>query len=144
MAKMKKPFLSPVNRRRLENFKANRRGHWAFWIFVVLFGLSLGAELIANDRPIVVSYKGDILFPIVFDYQEDRFGGFLAQTDYRTDFIREEIEANGWMLWPPVRYSYGTANSNIPTSAPTRPFWLMDAKERCAGYPLSDRIPAAR
>jgi len=141
MAKLKRPFLSPVNRRRLENFKANKRGYWALWIFLVLFGLSLCAELVANDRPIVVSYKGEILFPILVDYQEDRFGGFLAQTDYRTDYIREEIEANGWMIWPPVRYSYGTANSFIPHSAPTEPWWLMEAKDRCTAYPLGDKDP---
>ncbi len=138
---LKKPLLTPVNARRLANFRANKRGYWAFWIFSILFILSLFAEFIANDRPIIISYKGEIMMPIFVDYQEDRFGGFLAQTDYRTDYIRDEIEANGWMIWPPIRYSYNTANSNIPTSAPTAPFWLMDKKDRCAGYPLKDADP---
>jgi microcin C transport system permease protein len=141
MDKVKKPFLTPVNARRLANFRANKRGYWAFWIFAVLFILSLFAEFIANDRPILVSYKGEILMPIFVDYQEDKFGGFLAQTDFRTDYIQEEINAHGWMIWPPVRYSYDTANSNIPHSAPTEPFWLLDKKDRCAGYPQKDADP---
>ncbi len=134
-------WLSPVNQRRWQNFRANRRGYWSLWIFLALFGLSLVGEFFANDRPIVASYKGELLFPVVIDYPEEKFGGFLAETDYRSDFIRDEIEANGWMIWPPVRYSYQTVNSNIPHSAPTKPFWLMDKEERCSAYPegLNDR-----
>lgn len=131
----KRPFLSPVNLRRLQNFKANKRGYWSFWIFMVLFVLSLFAELIANDRPIIASYKGEILFPIAVNYPEEKFGGFLAITDYRSSFVSDEINAHGWMIWPPIRYSYRTVNSEIPHSAPTRPFWLMDKKERCSAYP---------
>lgn len=131
----KKPFLSPVNRRRLDNFKANKRGYWSFWIFMLLFLLSLFAELIANDRPIIASYKGEILFPIAVNYPEEKFGGFLAVTDYRSSFVSDEINAHGWMIWPPIRYSYRTVNSEIPHSAPTRPFWLMDKQERCSAYP---------
>jgi hypothetical protein len=70
--------LSPINRRRLQNFKANRRGYWSFWLFMVLFVLTLFAEVIANDRPILASYKGELLFPIAVDYPEEKFGGFLA------------------------------------------------------------------
>ncbi len=132
--KPRRPFLSPVNRRRLENFRANRRGYWSFWLFLLLFGLSLCAELIANDRPLIVSYRGEILFPVAVNYPEEKFGGFLAETDYRSSFIAEEIDANGWAVWPPIRYSYNTVNSNIPHSAPTAPFWLMDRQERCSGY----------
>lgn len=131
---VRRGLRSPVNQRRWQNFKANRRGYWSFWIFLVLFVLSLFAEFIANDRPLVASYKGEMLFPVVVDYPEEKFGGFLAQTDYRSDFIRDEINANGWMIWPPIRYSYGTVNSNIPHSAPTAPFWLMSKEERCSGY----------
>lgn len=134
-------WLTPTNRRRLQNFKANRRGYWSFWIFMVLFVLSLFAEFIANDRPIVASYKGEILFPVLVEYPEEKFGGFLATTDYRSSFIADEIEANGWMVWPPIRYSYLTVNSDIPRSAPTPPFWLMDTDQRCAGYPLGDQDP---
>ena len=78
-----------------------------------------------------LSYKGELLVPVLVDYPEEQFGGFLARTDYRDPFIYEEIEANGWMLWPPIRYSYRTANSYIPTSAPTAPFWTMTVEERC-------------
>jgi microcin C transport system permease protein len=137
----KRPFLNPTNQRRLANFKANRRGYWSFWIFLVLFTLSMGAEFIANDKPLIVSYKGEILFPVLVDYPEEKFGGFYADTDYRSEFIRDEINANGWMLWPPIRYSYDTANSNIPHSAPTAPFWLMSKEERCSGYPQGDKDP---
>ena len=130
----RKGLLSPTNLRRWENFKANRRGYWSFWLFMILFVASLGAEFIANDRPLIAAYKGEILFPVVIDYPEEKFGGFLAETDYRSDFIQDEIRAHGWLVWPPIRYSYDTANSNIPHSAPTKPFWLMDKAERCSGY----------
>ncbi|SCX06473.1 Inner membrane ABC transporter permease protein YejE [Agrobacterium sp. DSM 25558] len=131
----KRPFFSPTSVRRWQNFKANRRGYWSFWLFLVIFGLSLFAEFLANDKPIIASYKGEILVPVMVDYPEEKFGGFLAQTDYKSSFIQDEINANGWMIWPPIRYSYQTVNSNIPHSAPTAPFWLMDAQERCSGYP---------
>jgi microcin C transport system permease protein len=109
--------LSPLNRRRWENFKANRRGYWSLWIFGVLFFLSLFAEFIANDRPIIVSYKGEILAPVFVDYPEEKFGGFLAVTDYRDPVILKEIEENGWAIWPPIAYSYDTINKDYPTRA---------------------------
>jgi len=121
--------LSPINRRRLDNFKSNRRGYWSFWIFITLFILSLFAELIANDRPIIASYKGEILFPVVKNYPEEKFGGFLAETDYRDPEIAREIEANGWMIWPPIRFSYRTHQRDLPTPAPSAPtWWLSDAQ----------------
>jgi microcin C transport system permease protein len=124
-----KSRLSPLNRRRLANFRANRRGAWAFWIFVALFVLSLFAELIANDRPILARYKGEWLFPIVVDYQEERFGGFLARTDYRDPVIAEEIEKHGFMLWPPIRFSYNTINLDLPKPAPAPPTWRLKDEE---------------
>jgi len=121
--------LSPINRRRLDNFKSNRRGYWSFWIFITLFILSLFAELIANDRPIIASYKGEILFPVAKNYPEEKFGGFLAETDYRDPEIAREIEAHGWMLWPPIRFSYRTHQRDLPTPAPSAPtWWLSDAQ----------------
>ncbi len=137
----KRPFFSPTSVRRWQNFKANRRGYWSFWLFLLIFGLSLFAEFLANDKPIIASYKGEILVPVMVDYPEEKFGGFLAQTDYKSSFIQDEINANGWMIWPPIRYSYQTVNSNIPHSAPTAPFWLMDAQERCSGYPQGTADP---
>ncbi|WP_152045173.1 ABC transporter permease [Aureimonas psammosilenae] len=127
--------LSPLNRRRLENFKANRRGLWAFWIFAVLFVVTLFAEGIANDRPLLVQYKGEFYYPLVTDYPEETFGGFLPTTNYRDPFIQEEVGANGWMIWPPIRYSYRTVNNEIPTNAPSPPWWLLSKEDRCAKYP---------
>lgn len=109
--------LSPINRRRWENFKANRRGYWSLWIFGVLFFVSLFAEFIANDRPIIMSYKGEILMPVFVDYPEEKFGGFLAVTDYRDPVILREIEDNGWAIWPPIAFSYDTINKDYPTRA---------------------------
>ena len=83
--------LSPLNRRRWRNFKANRRGYWSLWIFLALFILSLFAEVIANDKPIIARYKGEFLFPVLVDYPESKFGGFLAVTDYKDPVILDEI-----------------------------------------------------
>ena len=123
--------LSPINRRRLENFRANRRGHASFWLFSVLFVLCLCAELIANDRPLMVSYKGEWLFPVAIDYPEEKFGGFLAQTDYRDPLIRDEIAANGWAVWPMIRFASNTINLDLPSPAPAPPTWLQ-TDEVCA------------
>lgn len=132
---------NPINQRRLELFKANRRGYWSFWIFLGLFVFSFFAELIANDRPILASYKGELLFPVIVDYPEEKFGGFLAQTDYRDTEIQAEIEGNGWMLWPPISYNYRTINLEPPGPAPTKPSWLLSKEERCKAYPdgVNDR-----
>jgi microcin C transport system permease protein len=129
--------LSPLNRRRLANFKANRRGYWSFWLFMVLFVVTLFAELLANDRPIVAQYKGELLFPIAVNYPEEKFGGFLAETDYRDPVIANEIEANGWMLWPPVRYAYNTNNRDLPVPAPAPPTWML-SDEQCR--PIAERL----
>ncbi len=138
----RRPWLSPLNRRRWANFKANRRGYWSLWIFLVLFVLSLFAEFIANDRPILVSYRGELLAPVFVDYPEEKFGGFLAQTDYTDPVIQEEIAANGWMIWPPIRYSYRTVNKEIPTAAPSKPAFLFDSRdELCARYPQGAADP---
>ncbi len=141
-SRTRRPWLSPLNRRRWENFKANRRGYWSLWIFLVLFVLSMLANVIANDRPIMASYKGELLFPVVVDYPEEKFGGFYAVTDYRDPLIYEEIEANGWILWPPVRYSYRTVNNEIPEAAPAKPSWMYDRETRCQRYPLGADDPA--
>ncbi len=119
--------LSPVNQRRWDNFKANRRGYWSLWIFLALFGVSLFAEFIANDRPLLVVYKGELLFPVLFDYPESKFGGFLAVTDYRDPVNEEEIKAHGWMIWPPIRYSYQTINRDYPRR--------QGKNGLCLGYP---------
>jgi len=133
---VRRPFLSPLNQRRWQNFKANRRGYWSLWIFLGFFILSLFAEFIANDRPLIASYNDEILFPVLVDYPEEKFGGFLAVTDYRDPFIQNEINSNGWMIWPPIRYSYQTVNNEIPGAAPAKPSWLYTKEERCGRYDL--------
>ena len=105
---------SPINKRRLANFRCNKRGYWSLIIFATLFIFSLFGEFIANDRPIMVSYKGEILFPVFVDYPESKFGGFLAVTDYKDPVILDEIKENGWALWPPISYSYDTINKDYP------------------------------
>ena len=128
-------WLSPINRRRLAVFRANRRGFWSLWIFLALFFVTLFAEFITNDRPLIVSYKGEILYPVFAEYPESRFGGFLARTDFRDPFIQEEINKNGWMIWPPIRYSYDTVNNELPYPAPSKPAFLMSRAEACQKYP---------
>jgi microcin C transport system permease protein len=128
--------LSPINRRRLNNFKANKRGWWSLWIFLTLFVLSLFAEFIANDRPLLVRYKGEWLFPIAVNYPEEKFGGFLATTDYRDPVIAKEIDENGWAIWPPIRYSYRTHNLDLPVPAPAPPTWMLK-DEQCK--PIAER-----
>ena len=123
--------LRPIQRRRLDNFKRNRRGYVSLWVFLVLFFVSLIAEFIANDRPILASYKGELLVPALVNYPEEKFGGFLAQTDYRDPFIQTEIAKHGWAIWPPIRYSYNTHNLDLPTPAPSPPTWML-TKEQCA------------
>ena len=85
----RRPFLSGINLRRWQLFKANSRGFVSAWIFLVLFVLSLFADFLSNDRPLLVSYKGDYYYPIVTDYPESVFGGFLSQTDFRDPFIQD-------------------------------------------------------
>ncbi|MRH77540.1 ABC transporter permease subunit [Spiribacter sp. C176] len=116
------PRLNPINQRRWAQFKRNRRGWWSLWIFSVLFVLSLGAEFIANERPLLVHYDGDWYFPVLVSYPETTFGGdFPTEAEYRDPFIAELIEADGWMLWPPVRYHYRTINFASESAAPAPP-----------------------
>lgn len=137
--------LSPLNARRLANFRANKRGYWSLWIFLVLFVLSLFSEFLANDRPILISFKGEYYSPLFTDYPEETFlgeDGFLPVTDYRIPEIHEAFEKNGWAIWPPIRYSFRTVNVEIPEPAPTKPSWLYSKDERCSQYPLGVEDPA--
>jgi microcin C transport system permease protein len=114
--------LNPVNQRRLANFKANRRGYVSLHIFLLLFGLSLFAECIANDRPFLIYYDGGIYLPFLTAYPETAFGGdFPTEADYTDPFVSELIDARGWMLWPPIRYSYDTVILDLPGPAPSPP-----------------------
>lgn len=114
--------MSPLTRRRLQNFRANRRGFWSLWIFLVLFVVSLGAELIANDKPILVRYDGAFYFPAFVSYPETTFGGdFPTEADYRDPFVRQQIEEKGWMIWPLIPFSYNTVNLDLAVPAPAPP-----------------------
>jgi microcin C transport system permease protein len=122
--------LSPLNRRRWQNFKGHPRGYWSFWLFLVLFILSLLAELIANDQPLLVKYDGHFYFPVIFSYTEGDFGVTdelkEAAADYREPYLKQKIaEKHGFMIWPPIRYSYGTHNLDLPTPAPSPPTWML-------------------
>lgn len=113
---------SPLNQRRWFNFKANRRGWYSMILFMILFTLSLFAELIANDKPVLVSYDNELYVPIFNTYAETTFGGeFETEADYRDEYVIELINEKGWMLWPLIRYSYDTINYALPEPAPSRP-----------------------
>lgn len=114
--------LRPINQRKLDNFTANRRGLWALRIFLLLFTFSLFAEFIANDQPIVVKYQNRLYFPVLIDYPETTFGGeFETNTDYRDPYVVELINSQGWMLWPPIRYSFDTVHYDLDRPAPSPP-----------------------
>jgi microcin C transport system permease protein len=132
--------LSPLNLRRWQNFKANRRGYWSLWIFLALFIASLLANFIANDKPYYVSLGGRSYFPAFIDmlspfgftgYPETAFGGdFETAADYRDPYLQKLIaDKGGYMLWPPIRFSYDTHNLDLPTPAPSKPTWLLTEKE---------------
>ncbi|MEP4556518.1 ABC transporter permease [Cobetia amphilecti] len=120
--------LSPITRRRMAAFRDNRRAWWSLLIFGVLFVLSLGAELIANDRPLLVEYQGETYLPMLHEYPETTFGGFLpTATDYRDPYVIEAIEAQGFMLNTLIPYSYDTLDLNLGSPAPSAPngrHWL--------------------
>jgi microcin C transport system permease protein len=136
--------LNALNQRRWALFKANRRGFWSFWIFFGLFVLSLLAPILCNDQPMLVSYKGELLFPTFKEYPESKFGGFLAKTNYRDPVNADEIAANGWMLWPPIRYSYNTVNTEVPRPVPSPPVSTLSRDEACVKYPLKAQDPQCR
>jgi microcin C transport system permease protein len=114
--------VTALTRRRLANFRANRRGFWSLWIFLVLFGISLCANIIANDRPLVISYEGHLYFPIVADYPETAFGGDLPiPADYRDPYLSKRIDEKGWMVWPLIPFGDNTINYHLPSPAPSPP-----------------------
>ena len=115
--------ITPLTRRRLRNFRANKRGYWSLWIFLALFVLALFAEFIANDKPLLLGFKGELYAPVFVAYPETAFGGeFETEADYRDPFVSDLIrESGGWILWPPVRYSYQTINYDLPVPAPAPP-----------------------
>ena len=117
--------LTPIGRRRWRNFRANGRGFWSLWLFALLFFVSLFAEIVANDKPFLVHVDGHTYFPVFATYPETAFGGdFETEADYRDPYLVKLIaDRGGFMLWPPIRYSYDTINRNLPTPAPSPPTW---------------------
>ncbi|MDH3242093.1 MAG: ABC transporter permease [Alphaproteobacteria bacterium] len=114
--------VTPLTRRRVDSFKRNRRGYWSLWFFLALFVFSLFAEFLANNKPILVKFEGAYYMPIFKVYPETTFGGaFPTETDYRDPFAAKLIEAKGWMIWPPVRYSFDTPNYFLKTPSPAPP-----------------------
>lgn len=114
-------MFSPITRKRFEYFRLNKRGYYSFWIFCALFFVTLGAEFIANDKPIVMKFNDQYYFPVLIEYPETTFGGeFETEANYRDPFVEGLINEKGWMIWPPIPYSYNTINYelNIPTPAP--------------------------
>jgi microcin C transport system permease protein len=116
--------MTPLTRRRLSLFRSNKRGFWSLWIFLVLFFAALFAELIANDKPIVLSYQNQLYFPVFKAYSEQTFGGdFETEAVYRDPEVQKLIleKGDGWVLWPPIRYSFDTINYDLGRPAPAPP-----------------------
>ena len=120
--------LSALNQRRLANFKANKRGYWSFWIFLILFVISLFSEFIANNKPIFIYYDSGFYTPVAATYLETEFGGeFETEADYRDPYVQELIEEKGWIVWPLIPFSYNTVDFDLPVPAPSPPsarHWL--------------------
>ena len=115
--------ISPLTRRRLSNFRANRRGYWSMWIFLAVFLVTLPAEFVANDKPLLVQYQGGYFFPVLFSYPETIFGGeFETEAEYREIEVQQLItEKGGWMVWPLIRFSYNTVNFDLQVPSPAPP-----------------------
>ncbi|MEE3278410.1 MAG: ABC transporter permease [Pseudomonadota bacterium] len=121
--------MTPLAKRRIANFKANRRGYYALWLFLILFGLSLFAELLANDKPIILYLNGTLHWPVFELVTETELGGELPiEADYTDPFVQDLIaNDDGWALYPPIRYSHDTIDLYIESAAPAAPsaqHWL--------------------
>lgn len=122
MALSDRIFKSPIAKRRWHNFKANKRGYWSSILFAVLFLVCLFAEGVANDRPLLIQFDGGFYTPVFNVYTETTFGGeFEIEADYRDPYIADLINENGWMIWPPIRFSYDTINYDIQGPVPSGP-----------------------
>ena len=114
--------ITPLTRRRLVNFRRNGRGFWSLWIFLAIFAITLFAEFLANDKPLLVWFDDTAYVPVFVSYAETEFGGeFLTKADYRDPFVIELIENNGWIIWPLVRFSFDTINFDLDRPAPAPP-----------------------
>tara|TARA_B100001057_G_scaffold412864_1_gene429159 strand:+ start:2199 stop:3224 length:1026 start_codon:yes stop_codon:yes gene_type:complete len=114
--------ISKLNQRRLDNFKKNKRGLYSFWIFSFLFFVSLFADFIANEKPLLIKYDSNFYYPIFSFYSETTFGGdFETETDYKDPYVKKLINKNGWMVMPIIPYSYDTIIRDLDTPAPSSP-----------------------
>ena len=118
-------LMSPLNQRRFAIFRSHRRGWWSLWIFLILFVVCAAAELVANDRPLLIRYDGQWFSPVLHDYGEDAFGpDFLPiEADYTDPDLAHAIDAKGWMIWPAIPFSYDTVVKNLAKPSPTPPSW---------------------
>ncbi|WP_052879698.1 ABC transporter permease [Vibrio coralliirubri] len=115
-------FNNPLAEARWLRFKANKRGFISLWIFTILFGLSLFAEIIANDKPLLVSYDNQWFVPVINEYAETEFGGeFETEADYKDPYVIELIEDSGYIVWPIIPFSYDTINFDISGAVPSEP-----------------------
>jgi microcin C transport system permease protein len=114
--------ITPINRRRLDNFTANRRGFWSLWIFLFIFLVTIFAEFIANDKPLLVRYDGDFFVPVLVNYPETTFGGdFETEAEYSDPEVAELIEEKGWIVWPMIPYSFDTVVLGLAKPSPSPP-----------------------
>jgi len=117
--------MSPLTRKRINNFKRNKRGYWSLWIFTTLFVISLFAEFLANDKPILVKYDGEFYFPIFNQYSEKQFGGFFqTEADYKDPFVRSLIDAGGYMIMPLIEYNFEFSRGTSVLVPPSIAHWL--------------------
>ena len=114
--------MSPLMQRRLQRFKQNRLGYLCFILFSIIFTISLAAEFIANDKPLLVSYKNSWYVPVLKTYPETAFGGvFETEADYKDPVVQQLISDNGWAVWPLIRFSYNTPNLELAVPVPSEP-----------------------
>ena len=114
--------LSPLNKRRLQNFKSNKRGFYSFWIFSFLFVVSIFADFIANDKPLLIKFDQEYYCPIINEYPETIFGGdFETEADYRDPYVIKLIEDKGWIIMPLIPYTYNTIIRDLDVPAPAPP-----------------------
>jgi len=120
--------VTPLTARRLANFRANKRGFWSLWVFLVLFGISLLAEVVANDEPILVVHDGAVFVPIAKNYPETAFGGdFPTKADYSDPYVQDLIAAKGFMIMPLIPYDHQAVDWRLTEPSPTPPggdHWL--------------------
>lgn len=117
------PSFSPIARRRWKRFRAYRRGVVSLWLFSAMFLLSLGAEFLSNDKPIVIHYQGRYYFPLFNSYPETEFGGFFqTEADYKDPFLQEVLNSHPNRVWfPPNPHSFDSINTQLTRPAPSPP-----------------------